>query len=295
LTLVDKKSDFVDKKSDFVDKKSDSVDQSLTCLCGKKYNSRQGLWKHKLTCSKVQTLKDQENIKKLNESGIPPDEEDHKFVLPEDPTDKQLIMMLIKENAELKTLMMEVIKNGTQNTTNTNTNTNSHNNNNNKTFNLQFFLNETCKNAMNMSEFIENIKIDLEDVENMGRVGYVQGLSNIIIKSLGETNITDRPIHCTDQKRGTIYIKDNNIWEKDDENNSSFRKTVKHVAHKTFKNGYKFREKYPGCECASSRYSNIYNRLNIELCGGSGDNDVEKEDKIMNNISKRIGIDKEVI
>ena len=146
---------------------------------------------------------------------------------------------------------------------------------------------------MNMSEFIENIKIGVQDLEHMGKVGYSQGVSNIIIKNLGETDITKRPIHCTDQKRGTIVIKENNIWEKDDENLTKTRKSITTIANKSIKFLPAYREKYKGCEYAVSKYSDVYNKMIIEVMGGKGDNDVEKQDKIIRNISKKIGIDKE--
>ncbi len=156
--------------------------------CNKLYQNRSGLWKHKQKCN----LQQKYALTKDNE-----------------PTDKELIMMLIKENSELKTMMMKVIENGTINTNNShNTTTNSHN----KAFNLQFFLNETCKNAMNITDFVDSIKLQLSDFMSMGEVGFIEGISNIIVKNLNSLDETVRPIHCTDQKRETFYVKDANIW-----------------------------------------------------------------------------------
>ena len=128
--------------------------------------------------------------------------------------------MLINENKELKTMMLEqqnmmmkVIENGTNNTTNITSNTNSHN----KAFNLNFFLNETCKDAMNIMDFVDSIKLQLSDLEGVGELGYVEGISNIIVKNLKELDVTQRPLHCTDKKRETMYIKDEDKWEKDEE------------------------------------------------------------------------------
>jgi hypothetical protein len=156
---------------------------NLICeICNKQYMSRNGLWRHKKTCNNGNS-----NIGDNNES-----------------TDKELIMLLIKENSELKSMMMKVIENGTHNVNNVNniTNTNSHN----KAFNLNFFLNETCKNAMNINEFVDSIKLQLSDLESVGKIGYVEGLSKIIIKNLNALDVTERPVHCSDSKRDTMYM-----------------------------------------------------------------------------------------
>lgn len=205
----------------------------------------------------------------------------------DDVSDKQLIMMLIKQNAEL----MEMLKNGTMGgstTNNINTNTNC----NNKAFNLNVFLNETCKNAMNISEFMDSIQVQLKDLERFGEVGYVEGISNIITNNLKQMDITERPVHCTDQKRETIYIKDDNKWEKEDDNKSRLRRLIKRVETKNFKLLPAYREKYPGCQQSDSKHSNKYNKMMVEVTGGAGDNDLEKQDKIIRNISKNVFVDK---
>ena len=192
----------------------------------------------------------------------------------EEVSDKDLIMMLVKQNAEL----LEVIKNGTHNT-------NSHNNSHNKTFNLQFFLNETCKDAMNLMDFVDSIKLQLTDLEKVGRVGFVEGISNIITTNLKALDVTQRPIHCTDNKREVLYIKDENKWEKEADEKDKIRKAIKRVAHKNIMMLPKFKEGHPDCLKSESKYSDQYNKLVIESFGGSGDNDIEKEDKIIKKIS----------
>jgi len=200
-------------------------------------------------------------------------------------SDKELILMLIKQNAD----MMELLKAGTNN----NSHNNSHNTNcHNKAFNLNFFLNETCKNAMNITDFVESIKVQLKDIERFGDVGYVEGLSNIITTNLKEMDVTERPVHCTDKKRETIYIKDDNKWEKEDDKKTKLRKAIKRIASKNYKLLPAYREKYPGCQYAASQYSDKYNKMMVEVMGGAGDNDLEKEDKIIHNISKNIVVDK---
>ena len=150
-------------------------------------------------------------------------------------------MFLIKDNSELKNMMMKVIENGTNNIT-TNNNT-THTNSHNKAFNLNFFLNETCKDAMNIMDFVESIKFQLSDLESVGEKGYIEGMSNIIIKNLKDLDVTQRPVHCTDKKRETIYVKDEDKWEKDDDN-KKMHKMVRKVQDKNFRMIQKFKETF---------------------------------------------------
>jgi hypothetical protein len=200
--------------------------------------------------------------------------------------DKELILMLINQNKEL----MEIVKNGTNNTINysNNSNINSHN----KTFNLQVFLNETCKDAMNISDFIESVKLQVSDLENVGKVGYIEGISNIIIKNLQALEVEKRPVHCADQKREVMYVKDDNIWEKEDESKQKIRKAIRAIAHKNICMLKAFRDKYPDCQEYDSKKSSQYNKIVIEAMGGKGDNDYEKDSKIIKKIAKVVGIEK---
>ena len=245
------------------------------CSCGKQYNYRQGLSRHKKQC----------NIIDINE--VINEDNNH------DDNDVQELKVFMKylmnENSEMKTMMLEVIKNGTHNTDshNTTNNTNSHN----KAFNLQFFLNETCKDAMNIMDFVESIQLQLSDLERVGEKGFVDGISNIIIKNLKNLDVTQRPVHCTDKKRETIYVKDQDKWEKDDEN-VKMHKLVRKVQDKNFRMVQKFKEKYPDYNRASSKHSDTYNHIIIESMGGKGDNDFEKEEKIIKKVSKEITVEK---
>jgi Txe/YoeB family toxin of Txe-Axe toxin-antitoxin module len=253
--------------------------EKFICInCSKEYVSRVGLWKHKNKCNFLK------NICKVDDNEY--NNEENKIISSE-PTDKDMIMMLIKDNSELKNLMIKVLENGTNN--NSNNTINSHN----KAFNLNFFLNETCKNAMNIMDFVESIQLQLSDLEKMGEIGYVDGISNIIVKNLNALDVTQRPVHCTDKKRETIYIKDEDKWEKDEEKNK-IRKVIKKVATKNARLIQKFKEKHPDYNEYHSKYSTQYHKLIIESLGGSGDNDLEKEDKIIRNIAKNIVVDKEV-
>jgi len=238
--------------------------------CLKKFKNRSGLWKHSKNC-----ISDKDNIHPI---------ETH------DKKD-ELIMMLVKQNSELikehsdiKQLILEIAKNGTHNTIN---NTNSHN----KTFNLQVFLNETCKDAMNIMDFVDSIKLQLSDLEKVGEIGYVEGISNIIVKNLKELDINKRPVHCTDKKRETMYIKDDDKWEKD-EDRLKLHKVVRKVAYKNQNLLHEFKKENPDYNKYHSKVSDKYNKIVVESMGGPGNNDFEKEEKIIKNISKEVFVEK---
>jgi hypothetical protein len=252
-----------------------STKEKFICSCGKEYQHRQGLWKHSKNCKF-----EDKNTETNNEKN--------------EITDKELIMMvakqnadLIKDNNELRTMIMKVIENGTHNTTNNNTHTNSHN----KAFNLNFFLNETCKDAMNIMDFVDSIKLQLSDLEGVGELGYVEGISKIIVKNLKELDVTQRPVHCTDKKRETMYIKDDDKWEKDDEK-LKLHKVVRRVAFKNQNLIPKFKEAHPDCGKYHSKFSDQYNKIVVESMGGPGDNDFEKEEKIIQKISREVMVEK---
>jgi hypothetical protein len=252
---------------------SEISEKIYECNCGKIYKHSSTLYTHKKKCT---STNDTEN----NDT----DSNDTDNNNNEIKELKELMKYLMKENSELKTMMFEVIKNGTHNNT-----TNSHN----KSFNLQFFLNETCKDAMNIMDFVDSIKIQLSDLENVGKLGYVDGISNIIAKNLNSLDETKRPVHCTDTKREVMYVKDEDKWEKEADNKPKIRKLIKHVAHKNTKLLKDYKTKYPGCEKSESKYSEKYDKLIVEAFGGKGDNDDAKEDKIIKNILKEIKIEKD--
>jgi hypothetical protein len=182
------------------------------CICGKIYKHTSTLYAHKKKC----IVSINNNNKEIQNENIT-----DKLCM----SDKDLIMMLLKQNSEL----LELVKNGTNNT-NTNIN-NSNNNSHNKTFNLQFFLNEECKDALNISEFVSSIKVQLEDLETTGRLGYVEGVSRIINKNLNELDETKRPIHCSDVKREVLYIKNDDQWVKENETKPLLTKAIKQIAN----------------------------------------------------------------
>ena len=260
------------------DTENDSKDintlNQYMCNCGNTYKHHSGLWRHKKQC----TYQDS----KMETTNVAQSDEINEL--------KGFMKYLMQENSEMKNMMMEVIKNGTvANSHNTNTN-NSHN----KAFNLQFFLNETFKDAMNITDFVESIKLQLSDLENVAEVGYVEGISNIIVKNLKKLDVTQRPVHCTDKKRETMYVKDEDTWEKDEEN-KQMHNVVKKVTDKNARLILKYKEAHPDCMTYHSRFNDKYNKIIVESMGGSGDNMFEKEEKIIGRVSKEVTVDKEAV
>jgi len=246
----------------FLETKKGKKGQNIffTCdLCNKSYKNRSGLWKHKQNC--FITENHDHNSENIKSNKLSIDDKD------------DLIIQLLKQNAKL----MEILENGTTNHSH-NTTTNSHN----KAFNLQFFLNETCKNAMNITDFVDSIKLQLNDFMSMGEVGFVEGISNIIVKNLNSLDETVRPIHCTDQKRETFYVKDQNIWEKDDEEKKKMKQMIKSISYKNEKLMKTYKETYPDYNNPDSKRSDQYSKIMVEAM----DCKEESREKIIRNVSK---------
>ena len=243
--------------------------KEFKCVCGNIYKFSQGLSKHKKTCSWIN-----DKNKSYNNGG-------------EIKTLTNLVLEVVKQNQELTNKIVEMSGN-----MNNNTLINNHSNNNNKTFNLNMFLNETCKDAMNITDFVDSLQLQLSDLEDVGKLGFVEGISNIIVKNLKALDVHKRPVHCADKKREVIYIKDEDKWEKDNDEKQRLRKAIKNVAYKNEKLLPKYKELHPGCNYSDSKYSDQYSKLVIEAMGGSGNNDLEKQDKIIRNIAKEVVIDK---
>jgi hypothetical protein len=255
-----------------LDKKSQ--EKKFTCEnCNKEYKDNSGLWRHRKKCNIEET------------QCIEIDSEEYKSTQEVDEL-KDFMKYLMQENTEMKSMMMEVIKNGTHNTTNNN------NNSHNKTFNLNMFLNETCKNAMNINDFVDSLHLQISDLEKVGEVGYIEGISSIIIKNLNALDVTERPIHCTDKKRETMYIRDEDKWEKDDEKKAKLHKMVKNVAFKNINLISEFQKLHPDWKKSTSKYSDQINKIIIESMGGKGDNEYEKEEKIIKRVAKEVFVDK---
>ena len=252
---------------------SNKVPQEIICDCGKNYKHRQSLYNHKKLC----TFINENNCQNINDGEL---------------SDKQIIMMLIKDNSEFKKMMfeqnkcmMEVVKNGTYNTINSN--------NNNKTFNLQLFLNETCKDAINLSEFINQIQVSISDLEETGKLGYAEGISKVFIKNLNDIDYNMRPIHCSDSKRETLYIKDNDEWSKDDDKKCNLTKAIKQVANKNIKNICEWQKLHPDYSNPDSKENDKYMKIVLNSMSGTSKEEADKNyEKIAKNICKEVLIEK---
>ena len=253
----------------------------LVCLCGKQYSCKQTIYVHRKKCH-LNLIKN-ENLDIKQE--ILPEPNVINTLISEN---KSLKDFMIEQNADFKNIILEVCKNFQPSNT---INNNSHN----KTFNLQVFLNETCKDAMNIMDFADSIKLQLTDLENVGEYGFVNGISNIIIKSLQEMDVNLRPVHCSDLKREVAYVKENGKWEKDTPDNKLIKKAIRRVAHRNIKQIPEWRKLYPDCGLSDSKKSNQYNELTIEAMGGRGDDDEGKANKIVKKIMKNVVIDKSML
>jgi hypothetical protein len=269
----------------------------IMCDCGKSFSCRQNIHRHKKKCSVVNQL--DEPI-----SHPPTIQPSHSST---DDMQMTLILELVKQNQEFKNLllqqsnqmmeqnktMIEVAKNSN---VNHNTISNSNNHSNNKTFNLQFFLNETCKDAMNMKEFIQSLELSLPELEKMGEVGFAEGMSRVFINRLNSLDITKRPIHCSDVKREIIHIKDDNKWERDNANLDRLRKIIKQLTHKNILRVDDWKKANPGCTEYNSRKNDQYLRINMEAIGPVDDDDVKRDfGKIIRRVAENTAIDKKYL
>ena len=251
-------------------------DKKHVCECGNEYKHRQSLFNHKKICQFCM-----DNI-------VPAIQTPNTTY--EQPNKDNLIEYLIKENAEFKTLIMELVKKEN----NTLTNINSNNvNSNNKTFNLQFFLNEQCKDALNIGEFVDSIKVQLSDLENVGHIGYVEGVSKILIKNLNELDVVKRPIHCSDLKREVLYIKDDDKWSKENDDKLVIKKAIKDVANKNIRQINEWTNLNPDCKQSDSKKNDQYLKIVMNsMSGGSNEEQNHNIDKIIKNITKSVIIEK---
>jgi hypothetical protein len=246
-----------------------------SCECGNQYNYRQGLYRHKKVCNRppIVTQTSDKSAEMLT----------------------HLVLDVVKQNRELCQYNNELTNklvdaykttNNVQMITNNTLNNNSHN-----TFNLHIFLNEMCKDAMNISDFVDSLELKISDLEMVGQLGFVEGISDIIIRNLKSIDIYKRPVHCSDSKREVMYIKDEDKWEKDDDK-KRLRKAIKRVVSKNTTLLPEFKALHPECSKAWSPLSDQFNKLIVEAMGGVGDNDMEKENKIIRKIAREMTINK---
>ena len=203
-----------------------------------------------------------------------------------------LVIELIKDNKELRNSMLELAKN--QSIANSTVTTNSHNNNtNNNQFNLNFFLNETCKDAMNIEDFIKTLHVTMEDFKETGRLGYVEGITRIILNGLKQVDTTKRPIHCTDIKRETVYVKNQDAWEKENQDKEKLKSAVNQVARMNLSQLPRWQQDNPASEILDTKEHGEYMKFAKAALGGMGEKEEERYvDKIMKNVMKEVAVDK---
>jgi hypothetical protein len=252
-----------------------------TCTCGKNYKHLPTLCAHKKICSHLNTPLSS------NDNETDNTEQKDKFIelLIKENTDfKNIVLDMVKSNGELQKQVLDVCKNS-------NTNINSNNNSNNKTFNLQFFLNEQCKDAMNLSDFMNSFELELSDLESIGELGYVEGITKIMVDRLNAMDIYKRPVHCSDAKRETLYVKNEDRWEKEARNNPKLRYAIKTASFQSMKLTVLWSDTYPESKSSESRLNDKYMKLVFESTGGTGEI-ADSEDKIIRRILKEIVIAK---
>ena len=243
--------------------------------CNKGYKARNSLWYHEQKCINEVNTKVNQKIY-INESTN---------IISEVSNLSNIVIELIKSNTDLQKQILEVCKISTTNINNSTVN--SHN----KTFNLQIFLNEKCKDAMNITDFVNSMTLELEDLEEVGKLGYVEGISNIIIRNLNALDIYKRPIHCSDAKREIMFVKNDNIWEKENSTYDKLRKAIKSVTYKNSALLMPWSEKYPNCMNNQHHLNDVYIQLVGQAMGGK-ESFLDSENKIMKKIAKAVLIDK---
>ena len=271
---------------------NDNQKKNYDCdVCGKTYRDRSGLWKHKQSCSlscvPVKYAKETQNSST-----------DQLFT-------KEMITDFINNNSELREIIMEQQKmiqdllgkglpiinpmiNNVQNNIQNNVSINK-----SKSFNLNFFLNETCKDAMNIMDFVDSIKLQISDLERVGELGYADGISHIFVNRLNEIASSLRPVHCSDLKRETLYIKDNNIWLNEEVGKQLLIKAIKKLANENIKMIKEWRKLYPDCTEADSKKNDSYLRIvSNSMCGATKEETENNMNKIVKNIAKNVVIDK---
>ena len=284
LTLTHKNTITTNKSS----KKVAESSNNFVCVCGKGYKHKSSLWNHQKMCG--EHIEPANLILSGNENGS-------ENVVSNKNISNDLFVELLKQNNEFRDMlkeqnrqMMDVLKNGVGNTINAN-----NNNNNNRVknkFNLNFFLNEQCKDALNIMDFVNTMQLQLSDLERVGEMGYVKGISHIVINKLKELDIYKRPIHCSDLKRETLYVKDKDAWEMETSKNQKLTYAIKHVAHKNLKQLSEWQQENPEYSNGESVKSEEYLKIVGESMGGSTDlEDMSYCQKIIKNIAKEVVIE----
>ena len=261
------------------------VPLGFTCECGKKYKERTGLWKHKQKCvTKIMPDKEIPEVENETASILELLKQNQEFKQLMVDQNKQMhetqlqLQQSYNDNTELQNKMVELFKEGKtiNNTTN----------NNNQQFNLNFFLNDTCKDAMNITDFLSNMDVHIDEIEYIGNHGYVNGMTKMIMERLKEMDVTKRPIHCTDIKRETMYIKDKDEWSKDTDELTKVRKILNRISMNNYRTVPAWKNAHPECEVVASRTYDFCYSMMESLLGDVEDEQIKLDNKIIKTLSK---------
>ena len=256
--------------------------------CNKEYLNYNALWKHKKTCIVIDKEREPAELQNVftPTNGISqPSVSTTDIFLEVLKESKELQNVLIQQNKDLQNKLLELASKQSSNTIN------SHNKTNN--FNLQFYLNETCKDAMNIADFVNSVKLTIDDFETTGKLGFVNGISRIFIKELKKLDTEKLPIHCTDFKRETVYIKDNDIWEKENDEKKRVKWAIDSIAQLNYNQIHQWQEKYPECRVNNTPANDKFFGLAKVALGGYGKEEEDKfREKIMRNVLKEVVLDK---
>ena len=282
-------------------KNSNKIYKSYTCKCGNTYKYDSGYYRHKKNCTYIEDGEAPHTLS-LDDIQLPTIPTNIIFeLIKQNQEFKQLLIDQNKqlyekheENVDLQKQLLDVVKDGK--TINNNTISNSNNNSHNKTFNLQFFLNETCKDAMNMKDFIKSLELTLPELEKMGEIGFAEGMSRLFVDRLNKLDITKRPIHCSDVKREIIHIKDDNKWECDNANLDRLRKIIKQLTHKNILRVDDWKKANAGCTEYNSRKNGQYLKIHIQAIGPVEDDEVKRDfGKIIRRVAETTAINKKYL
>ncbi len=277
--------------------------------CEKTFISHSGFWKHSKKCPQKCPKPDQGGVGlaqfldylKIKEAASEKREQQkHEAELLRDKQQHEAELQRNKQNENLFKLVIDLCKNNQILNTTNNINNNSNNSyidnseNTYNTFNLQLFLNDTCKDAINLSDFIKGVTVNNEEIERIGALGYVNGLSDVILRNLKDLGVEKRPIHCTDSKRQIMYIKENNEWTKEDDNLSHIQYLIDSIQRINLRQLAEWRRMHPACLTSNSMYTDKYNNMSQELMGGdcAKIKVAAKDEKIKGKICKEMMIEK---
>ena len=294
--------------------KIDNETKILICdVCNKEFVNRSGLWKHKKKCFTKEVgapshiLGDSSRSNTINHTNIPME-----LILEVIKQSKEIQNVLVEQTKELQQKLLEkenqlleqgekllekedLVIDQQKQLIEMSKKPSMVNSNNNNQFNLNFFLNETCKNAMNIQDFISSIKLTTQDFETTGRIGFVDGISRIFINELNRLEVERRPLHCTDMKRETVYVKDNDTWEKENLEKKKLKWAINSIAQLNLNQVQEWQQEYPECRENNTIANTRFNKMAMVALGGFGDEEETKyRDKIMKNVLREIIISKNI-